>query len=200
MKNKSILLLPLITILTGCSFFSIKDSGEQTPNNNTPSNNNGDENNQTQNPDNGNNNNNNNTDDPNAVVPTTNKTFLDFFNYNSKVEIELKFTNQSITKLKEYAEGEGNSNFIRNEMYHPCTATITVNGASQTFEEAGARMKGNLSRDTDFVDNNGHFDTNHLCHFKLSFNQTFDDSSFYYTHNWGNDTDGKKEKTANTVE
>ena len=196
MKKKSVLLISLIPLLTGCSFFTIKDdnSGE-TPNNNTPSNNSGNtNNNQTQNPDNGNNNNNNNNDDPNAVVPTTNQKFLDFINYDSKVEIELKFTNQSITKLKEYAEGEGNSNFERNEMYHPCTAKIIVNGVTETYEETGVRMKGNLSRDTDFVDNSGHFDTSHLCHFKMSFNQTFEDSSFYYTHNWGNDDTAKKER------
>ena len=191
MKNKSILLLPLITLLTGCSFLTIKD---EESNNQEPNANNGSSSSGNNNSNNNGNNSNNNNDDPNVVVPTTNQTFLDFFNYDSKVEIELKFTNQSIVKLKEYAEGEGNENFIKNEMYHPCTAKITVNGETTILEEVGVRMKGNLSRDTDFVDNSGHFDTNHLCHFKLSFNQTFEDKSFYYTHNWNNDDAGKAER------
>lgn len=111
------------------------------------------------------------------------KEFLDFFSPDSKVEVELDFTNESIFNLKEYGQGEGNSNFDNNEMYHPCTAKITVNGVTQVFEEVGARMKGNMSRNnTQFVDSSGHFDQGQLCHFKINFGQAFDDPDFYYVH------------------
>ena len=176
MKNKSILLFTLLTlIISGCSTSPITpDPGKVDPSDPTdPSG--GDV-------------------TPTPKEPTTNKTFLEFFDYESKIEIELDFTNQAITKLAEYAEGEGNDNFDKNEMYHPCTATITVNGKSTVLEETGARMKGNTSRDTHFVDSTGHFDTSHLCHFKLNFAQLFDDDSFYYVHDWTNDKNGKKER------
>ena len=191
-KNKSILLLTLIPLLTGCAFMSISDGS--TPSNNEPNNNTTPSGNNNNGNNNNNNNNNGDKDKDDDIVPSTDETFLEFFNYDSKVEIELDFTNESITKLKEYAEGSGNSNFIRNEMYHPCTAKITVNNKVTVMEEVGVRMKGNLSRDTEFVDSNGHFDTNHLCHFKISFNQLFDDNSFYYVHNWGNDEVSKVER------
>ena len=201
MKNKSILLLTIFPLLTGCSFMKIADNSGPIPSNNDATTPSDDKPNDNQNQNSGdtnkpsdNNNSNNNENNNDEVVPTTDQTFLDFFDYDSKVEIELKFTNESITKLKEYAEGEGNSNFERNERYHPCTAKITLNGNTTTFEELGVRMKGNLSRDTNFVDSQGHFDTNHLCHFKVSFNQTYDDNSFYYVHNWGNDEAGKKDR------
>ena len=172
MKNKSILLLTLFTLMiSGCNLSVIdKDDDKKEDEPTDPSG--GDI-------------------IPTDKEPTTNKSFLEFFSYDSKIEIELDFTNEAIVKLAEYAEGDGNDNFDKNEMYHPCTATITVNGKSTILEETGVRMKGNTSRDTHFVDSTGHFDTNHLCHFKLNFAQLFDDESFYYVHDWTNDDEGR---------
>lgn len=115
-----------------------------------------------------------------------NDQFNAFFDYSKNVEIELDFTNQSITKLREYGEGEGNSNFIKNEIYHPCTGKITIDGVTNTYYELGVRMKGNTSRDTEFVDDNGHFVNDHYCHFKINFAQTFDksDDNDYYIKGW----------------
>ncbi|MCR4661109.1 MAG: CotH kinase family protein [Clostridia bacterium] len=188
MKNKKFLLLMLIPLLTGCDFLTVNNQNneEGMSNNNTGNNNSG--NNEDNN--NNNNNNNNNSGDSNKNE-TNDKEFLDFFNHESKVEIYIRISNQAVTKLKEYAEGEGNDNYEKNEMYHPSTVKITVNGKETTLEEAGIRMKGNLSRDTDFVDDTGHFDINHLCHFKLNFAQTFEDKSFYYTHDWTNNEMGR---------
>lgn len=214
MKTKASLLLLIFPLLTGCSFLDVieppsKDEdnsqqqsgdtneggqtlsgGEQTPSN--PGN--------EDNHDNNNNNNDNNNNDDNGEeeeeyvpVPSTDKTFAEFFNYESKVEIELDFTNQAITKLRDFASGSGNDNFEQNEMYHPCTAKITVNGKETVIEECGARMKGNTSRNLNFVNDFGYFDINNLCHFKISFSQTFDDSSFYYVHNWESE-DAKEER------
>ncbi len=117
--------------------------------------------------------------------------FNALFNYENKIEIKLKFTNQSITKLAEYAEGDGNDNFVKNEMYHPAEGTITINGVSNKYYELGVRMKGNTSRDTEFIDDTGHFVNNHYCHFKVSFSQTFDnkDDNDYYINPWTNSID-----------
>lgn len=83
--------------------------------------------------------------DPNLM--NKNDQFNLLFDYSSKIEIELDFKNYSLLKLKEYSEGEGNDNFIKNEMYHPCTGKITINGVTNTYYELGVRMKGNTSRD-----------------------------------------------------
>lgn len=101
-----------------------------------------------------------------------------FFSYTNKIEIELKFTNQAIYNLAKYGTSY---DFNKEEMYHPCNATITINGASKTFEGVGARMKGNTSRYGDFVNQNGRFDkqTDRWCHYKLSFNQLFEDNDYY---------------------
>ncbi len=180
MKNKFALTLLLLPLIAGCSFPSV------APSNPTPTDPVEEE-----------------TPDPAEEKTEDNiysnakysQEFLDFFNPDSKVEIELNFTNESIYNLKEYGQGEGNNNYIKNEMYHPCTAKITVNGKTTTFEETGARIKGNLSRrDTDFVNPDGMFNTNKLCHFKLNFGQTFSDSDFYYVHDWTDNLEAKKER------
>ena len=69
-------------------------------------------------------------------------------------------------------------------MYHPVDVTITINGTEYFFEECGARMKGNTSRNPNFVNSNGEISA--LVHFKISFNQTFDDAedNDYYIRTW----------------
>lgn len=134
--------------------------------------------------------------DPNLM--NKNDQFNLLFDYSSKIEIELDFKNYSLLKLKEYSEGEGNDNFIKNEMYHPCIGKITINGVINTYYELGVRMKGNTSRDTDFVDNNGRFVDGHYCHFKLNFAQTFDNvnDNDYYVNPWRESTkkDARKDR------
>jgi len=106
------------------------------------------------------------------------KLYSAFFSYESKIEIELDFTNEAIYNLAKYGTS---GDFNKQEMYHPCDATITINGASKKFLSVGARMKGNTSRYGDFVTQNGRFDKNtaRWCHYKLSFNQLFEDNDYY---------------------
>lgn len=127
-------------------------------------------------------------DEINEGLSSKNDQFNLFFDYTSKIEIKLDFTNKSITNLAKYAEGSGNSNYLKNEMYHPCTGEITVNGMTNKYYELGVRMRGNTSRDTHFIDENGRFVDGHYCHFKISFSQTFDDEedNDYYIEPWEN--------------
>lgn len=125
--------------------------------------------------------------DTNSSDITTNKPDSDllydeFFNPTSDIKFDLKFSNEAIYKLAKYSTDE-----VKKEMYHPCTLTITMNGTEYEFLEAGARMKGNTSRNPNFVDENGHFSG--AIHFKISLKETFDDAedNDYYIRTWDND-------------
>lgn len=106
----------------------------------------------------------------------------ELYAYNSDIKIDLYFTNQAIYKLADYCLDE-----TKKEMYHPCDMTIAMNGVTYHFDEVGARMKGNTSRDENFVDENGMFHS--PVHFKLSLKETFDDAedNDYYIRTWSDD-------------
>ena len=108
--------------------------------------------------------------------------YNEFYDYKSDIEISLKFKNESIYKLAKYSSDE-----YKKDMYHPCDMIIYMNGTNYVFNEVGARMKGNTSRNDDFVEENGKF--NAPVHFKVSVSQTFDDKddNDYYIRNWEND-------------
>ena len=123
-----------------------------------------------------------------------------FFDYTSKIEIELFFSDQVLYNLCQYGdkkakEGE-NANFNKNEMYHPCVARITINGMQAQYWEVGARMRGNTSRDVNYFDANGNFHEDHLIHFKLNFRQTWESSedNDYFTKVWDKTSDKKARK------
>jgi len=114
--------------------------------------------------------------------------YREFYDYNSDIEITLKFTNQSIYNLAKYSDDD-----YKKEMYHPCDLTIKMNTNTYIFNESGARMKGNTSRNPNFVNQDGNFKA--PVHFKISVSQTFDDEedNDYYIRTW-EDSDLRKER------
>lgn len=101
--------------------------------------------------------------------------YENFFNYSSDIKISLKFTNEVIYKLAKYSSDSNKS-----DMYHPCDMEIVMNDITYFFPEVGVRMKGNTSKNPNFVDENGNL--NAQIHFKISVNQTFDseeDNDYY---------------------
>ena len=113
--------------------------------------------------------------------------FNEFFAPESNISLTLNFTNQSLFKLAKY----GTSNdFEKEEMYHPVDVELKLNDKIFTFDEVGARMKGNTSRYDGFINENGNFnDKERVCHFKLAFDKAFESSSDndYYFHNYTQD-------------
>ena len=107
----------------------------------------------------------------------------------SQVEIYLNFTNESIYKLAKYSSDE-----VKKEMYHPCDIVFVLNQKKYEYLEAGVRMKGNTSRNENFVDSSGHILG--LVHFKISLKETFDDveDNDYYIRSWENDDARKQRK------
>ena len=120
-------------------------------------------------------------------MPKGQALFDAFFTYGNNITIELDFTNEAIIKLADYGRTWGNNdNFVKNEMYHPCNMKVTINGVTNTYYEVGARMRGNTSRNPNFIDSRGYFVDGEYVHFKLNFAQTFDnkDDNDYYINKW----------------
>ena len=107
------------------------------------------------------------------------KFYEEFYDYTSDIEITLKFSNNAIYKLADYSDDP-----YKKDMYHPCDLEIKMNTNTYIFNEAGARMKGNTSRNPNFVNKDGKF--NAPVHFKISVSQTFDDEedNDYYIRTW----------------
>ena len=127
-------------------------------------------------------------DDINPTFNYSQKDYDDFFDPTKDVEVVVNISNNNIYKLAQY----GVANFTRQEMYHPCDVVIKIDGEERfNGEEVGLRMKGNTSKNPNFVDENGHILG--MAHFKMSFNKTFDSETQndYYIRTW-DDADAKK--------
>ena len=130
-------------------------------------------------------------EDINPTFDYSQQDYDDFFDPTKDVEVIVTISNNSISKLAEY----GVANYTRQEMYHPCDVVIRIDGEERfNGEEVGLRMKGNTSKNPNFVDNDGHL--NACSHFKMSFNQTFDSETKndYYIRTWESDAERKERK------
>ena len=136
-------------------------------------------------------------EDPDAVNPSftySQEDYDDFFDPTKNVEVVVKISNEAIYKLAQYC----NAGFTKSEMYHPCEVVIKIDGEERfSGEEVGLRMKGNTSKNPNFVDDSGHL--RECVHFKMSFNKTFDSETQndYYIRTWedSNERKARKDRT-----
>ena len=170
MKNKKFLLiLPLFALLTSCNISNIFGDKDNT----TDTGNNGD----TTIPD---------TPKerekilaPSFDVPrrsTRNEfTYDDLFNLGNTVDIKVSVSDQELQKLQSDYETGYKSDIYR--LADLVTINIINYGTTYTwkFENVGIRQKGNTSRQSIF---GGEKELN-LNHYKLSFDETFDDPAYY---------------------
>lgn len=99
--------------------------------------------------------------------------YNDLFNIENKLEISIDIDN---AELKKISDNE-NSEIYR--YAKSVTFKLTYKDGhilSKTIKEVGIRLKGNTSRGSFYNDNDGFYANRH---FKLSFNETFDDESDY---------------------
>ena len=92
------------------------------------------------------------------------KGLLNFFDINNKIRIVIDISSSELHKLDNDFDS-GNT-----ESYRMCNVDIYLNGLVYHYEEVGIRQKGNLSRRNVYDGDNIH-----LIHYKLSFEETFDD-------------------------
>ena len=99
----------------------------------------------------------------------------DFFNLGNKINISIKMEKRELEKLQNDYE-----TYTKSDIYRHCKeVTITMvnydNTFTWTYDDVGIRQKGNTSR-KDIYKND------ELCglnHFKLSFDETFDDDYYF---------------------
>ena len=83
----------------------------------------------------------------------------------------------------------------KSPIYRKCNIKVTVEDQVYEIEEVGIRMKGNTSR-TDFYDSEtGMYD---IIHYKLSFQETFDDDDYYENPKVWSDDDLRDERKDRT--
>ena len=97
----------------------------------------------------------------------------EFFNIENKVDIKIDISSTELNKLNtDYSKGN-------KESYRICDLDVSYLGLHFHFEEVGIRQKGNSSRG-EILDG----DKINLRHYKLSFEETFDDKYTETPKSW----------------
>lgn len=120
------------------------------------------------------NNGNDDIEHPDPFTQDDIKYYYDLFNPNNKVEISIHISNEELMKLENDYQ-KFSSMGSKSPIYRMCDLTIKINDDSYFLDGVGIRMKGNTSR-TSFYNNEGIYN---LIHYKLSFDETFDDVDEY---------------------
>lgn len=108
------------------------------------------------------------------------KLFYELFDYNNHVAMHLDISDKELKKIQKDHEkyssmGSKSPIYRMADLY----VTITKPGGEKlqyVIEQVGVRMKGNTSRTDFYDDNSGMYN---LVHFKISFEETFDDAEYY---------------------
>ena len=106
--------------------------------------------------------------------------FNDLFDYNNHISVNLKISNAELKKIQQDYE-KYSSMGSKSPIYRMADLVITItkpDGTSNQYviEQVGVRMKGNTSRTSFYSSSNGMYN---LIHFKISFQETFDDVEYY---------------------
>jgi spore coat protein CotH len=146
------------------------------------------------------------TSTPGTSVPGSNPTtsgtatvsspsYEDFWSYGKDAKLSLAFSNAALAALSDYGV---NYSLKYSDVYFPATFTCVLAGVTYTYPEVGVRMKGATSR-VEIASSNGTITD--VCHFKVSFKETFDGTLYSLTQfssfrkDWtGKDTERKARK------
>lgn len=100
----------------------------------------------------------------------------DLFNIENSVTVKIDISQEELDKLQDDYE-EYESIHSKSPIYRKADkVTITVGDQVYEMEEVGIRLKGNMSRKPVYDEETGE---PNICHYKLSFNETFDDEEYY---------------------
>lgn len=108
------------------------------------------------------------------------KLFYELFDYNNHVSIHLDISDSELKKIQQ--DYEKYSSFgSKSPIYRMADMYVTITKADgeklqYVIEQVGVRMKGNTSRTHFYDDSSGMYN---LIHFKVSFEETFDDAEYY---------------------
>ena len=114
-----------------------------------------------------------------ALPYTEEEIYQQLFDPYTKVEVDLDMPEEELQKLQEDYERYRNMG-SKSPIYRMGDLTITLTTDAGTvryvIKEVGARMKGNTSRTSFYSSDEGIYN---YIHFKLDFQETFDDEDYY---------------------
>jgi len=114
-------------------------------------------------------------DDPTDEIIETNYSLEDFFSLEKPLTIDIIISDDELEKInQDYYDFSAFGS--KSPIYRMCDLVITYGEETVTIKEVGIRMKGNTSRRDFFSKKEGIYN---LIHFKLSFQETFDDEDEY---------------------
>ena len=161
------------------------------PSNNISNNTTSKPSNSTSNNTNNNQNNNNSNNTGNVSDKEQEEIYNALFDINSKVNIKIDISDAELNKIQQDYDKYKKMN-SKSPIYRVASkVTFTINGKKYEIEDVGIRMKGNTTRES-FYNSSGMYN---LVHFRLSFDETFDDTKYYGSQakKW-NDADRKQRK------
>lgn len=178
MKHKWIILLLCLCILTGCSHLGeTRPSGASIPNGTYP---------------------------PDSEGLSQDQIYGLLFDIKNKISLRLDMSEAEIAKMQRdyerYDGSGGKSPVYRMADLHVTIETPKGQNYHFTIEEVGVRMKGNTSRTAFYREEDGIYN---LIHLKLSFQETFDDETYYGidTKQWTDEArQARKDRTFATLE
>lgn len=105
------------------------------------------------------------------------KIYNELFNLENHISVKVDISDEELAKLqKDY--DEYSSRGSKSPIYRRASkVTITIGNEAYEIEDVGIRMKGNTSRSSFYDLSTG--EITDLVHWKLKFNETFDDEAYY---------------------
>lgn len=143
--------------------------------------------------------------DTDRLPYTEEQIYSQLFDINNKIEIDVDITDETLALIQQDYE-EYSSWGSKSPIYRKADLNITITTATDTYtyhiDDIGIRMKGNTSRTAFYSEEDGVYN---LIHFKVDFQETFDDENYYSSDatNWGTNTaarDARKNRTFATLE
>lgn len=106
--------------------------------------------------------------------------YTQLFSLDCQIRLELDMSNEELAKLQADYE-KYSSRGSKSPIYRMADLTVYITDAagvtsSYVIEQVGVRMKGNTSRTSFYSTDDGIYN---LIHLKLSFQETFDDETYY---------------------
>ena len=146
-------------------------------------------------------------EDPDLSVydPDELQLFYELFDHNNHVSLYLDISNSELKKIQQDYE-KYSSMGSKSPIYRMANLYVTITKPDGTnleyvIEQVGVRMKGNTSRTSFWNSSSGMYN---LIHFKISFQETFDDAEYYGSDalTWTDDAARKarKNRTFATLE
>ena len=122
---------------------------------------------------------------------SSNELYEKLFDINNHILVEIKISDEELDKLQDDYEEYSSMN-SKSPIYRKVDKlTITIGDKKYVMSEVGIRQKGNMSRDA-LVESDGKLN---LSHYRLSFNETFDNEDYYdEVKVWKDDKEREKRK------